>query len=109
MFIFSAKNWNIEEITGYKPQTTFYQDFSIADAFGCAAVKDTYNRAFAEWKSNYVYLTELVMVLNWKIHEHIGSDNEKAQLYDQLWQEADAYACDNLAGEELEYFFSTTD
>lgn len=109
MFIFPVKNWNIEEITGYKPQTSFYQDFSIADAFGCDAIKDTYNRTFAEWKTNYIYLTELVMVLNWKIHEHFGSDNEKAQLYDQLWQEADAYACDNLVDDELNYFFDTTD
>lgn len=29
--------WNIESETGYKPRTTFWQDFSIADAFwrGC--------------------------------------------------------------------------
>ena len=26
--------WNIESETGYKPRTTFWQDFSIADAFG---------------------------------------------------------------------------
>ena len=30
--------------------TTFWQDFSIADAFGVAAIKDTFKRAFAEWK-----------------------------------------------------------
>ena len=32
--------WNIEQITGYKPITTFWQDFSIADKFGLDAVKD---------------------------------------------------------------------
>ena len=37
--------WNIESITGYKPQTTFWQDFSIADRFGATAVQDTFNRA----------------------------------------------------------------
>lgn len=25
------KTWNIEALTGYKPKTTFYEDFSIAD------------------------------------------------------------------------------
>ena len=30
----TIKTWNIEELTGYKPFTTFYEDFSIADAFG---------------------------------------------------------------------------
>lgn len=59
--------WNIEEMCGYKPITTFWDDFSIADNFGIDAVCDTYNRAFQEWKTDYKYLTELVMVLNWKI------------------------------------------
>ena len=59
--------WGIESQCGYKPITTFWQDFSIADNFGVKAVKDTYKRAFSEWKTNYKYLTELVMVLNWKI------------------------------------------
>ena len=39
------KTWNIEEMTGYTPKTTFYEDFSIADAFGISAIKDTYRRA----------------------------------------------------------------
>ena len=53
------KTWNIEAMTGYVPQTTFYEDFSIADQFGLDAIKDTFNRAFKHWKDNYVYLTEL--------------------------------------------------
>ena len=59
--------WDIEEETGYKPFTTFWQDFSIADVFGKEAVMDTFQRAFEEWKNNYVFITELVMVLNHKI------------------------------------------
>ena len=51
-------------MTGYEPITTFWDDFSIADAFGKNAVEDTYDRAFREWKSNYKYLTELVMIIN---------------------------------------------
>lgn len=34
--------WPIEKMTGYKPKTTFWEDFSIADAFGGAAVADTF-------------------------------------------------------------------
>lgn len=30
----TVKTWNIEAMTGYKPRTTFYEDFSIADHFG---------------------------------------------------------------------------
>lgn len=29
--------WDIEEETGYKPFTTFWQDFSIADTYGLQA------------------------------------------------------------------------
>lgn len=102
-------NWNIEELTGYKPITTFYTDFSTADKFGVNAIMDTYKRAFEEWKTNYKYLTELVMVLNWKIAEHYESNMEYAELYNRLWGEADDYACEHLKGEELDYFYKTTD
>lgn len=42
-------------INGYEMQTTFWQDFSIADKFGISAIEDTYERAFKEWKDNYIY------------------------------------------------------
>lgn len=53
---------------GYETFTTFWEDFSIADVFGTNAIEDTYNRAFNEWRNNYQYLTELVMILNWKLY-----------------------------------------
>ena len=102
-------NWNIEEETGYKPISTIYEDFSIADGFGVEAVKETFNRVFNEWKNDYKYLTELVMALNWKIAEHYNVDMDLARLYDEVWRKADSYACNNLKGEELDYFYSTTD
>ena len=49
---------------GYELQTTFWEDFSIADRFGLSAIQDTFKRAFEEWKNNYKYLTELILVLN---------------------------------------------
>jgi hypothetical protein len=94
---------------GYEEQTTFWDDFSIADAFGKEAIQDTYDRAFKEWKSNYIYLTELVMVLNHKIWHWYEKNDEYAELYNELWQKADRYACDNLKGEELSYFYKTLD
>lgn len=93
----------------YEFQTTFWQDFTIADAFGVAAIQDTFNRAFEEWKDNYVYLTELVIVLNWKIWQWYEKDDRRGLLYDKLWRIADEYACDNLTGDELSYFYRTTD
>ncbi len=94
---------------GYESKTTFWEDFTIADAFGKDAIQDTYNRAFKEWKSNYEYLTDLVIVLNHKIWQWYGKDEEIAKLYDKLWREADEYACENLKADELTYFFKITD
>lgn len=107
-------HWGIEEETGYKPFTTFWQDFSIADTYGLQAIQDTFNRAFEEWKDNYKYLTELVLVLNHKIFHHYVKDgteeqNETASLYNELWSKANDYALDNLQGEQADYFYQLTD
>ena len=105
----NIKNWNIEEITGYKPITTFYTDFGIAEKFGKDAILDTYNRVFDGWKDNYKYLTELVMVLNWKIWEHNKSNPQFADIYNDLWLKTDEYAIEHLEDEEQNYFLRTID
>ena len=94
---------------GYEVQTTFWEDFSIADHFGLNAIQDTYNRAFAEWKNNHIYLTELVMVLNWKIWQHYDKNEKLVKLYDSLWKKTQSYAYKSLKGQELAYFITTTD
>lgn len=93
----------------YEFFTTFWQDFSIADKFGPAAVQDTYNRAFAEWKTDYKYLTELVMVLNHKIWAWYKTNEPLARLYDKLWAETHEYALNNLKDDKLLYYLDVTD
>lgn len=88
---------------------TFFEDFTIADMFGKAAVQDTFDRAFGEWKDDYRYLTALVIALNHKIWQHYETNEELARLYNDLWMQADAYACDNLKDDELLYFYRETD
>ncbi len=94
---------------GYELQTTFWEDFTIADRFGLSAIQDTFNRAFEEWKEHYKYLTELILVLNHKIWQYHESCPEFASLYNSLWEQADLYAVENFKGEELEYFYEVTD
>lgn len=60
---------------GYDRITTFWEDFSIADKYGVAGVKDTYRRAFNEWKDDYKFFTELTLVLNHKIWQHYESNH----------------------------------
>ena len=106
---FYVENWTIENETGYKPITTLYQDFSIADRFGIKAIKETYNRVFKEFKNNYKYITELVMVLNWKLWRYYENNEELARLYNDLYIKLDNWCCENLKGEELQYYYNTTD
>ena len=92
----------------YECQTTFWIDFSIAEKFGVDAVQDTYNRAFNEWKDSCVYLTELVMVLNWKMWHHNKKNERLSILYEKLYLKTNDYAWSHLKGEEQDYFFKVT-
>ena len=96
---------------GYEMQTTFWSDFTIADALGIDAIRDTYQRAFNEWKTNCKYITELSMVLNWKLFEWYNKDEncEQWKLYQRLYMQTDTWCMDNLKGEDLEYYIKTTD
>lgn len=100
----------------YECKTTFWDDFTIAERFGEVAIIDTYRRAFREWKGNYIYITELVMVLNHKIWQWYSGDlfernvhENIARTYNYLWQKAAEYAETHLKGEQLEYYFRVTD
>ena len=117
---FKIPMWKIQEMTGYEPKTTFWQDFSIADKFGLSSIKDTYKRVFLEWADNVEYVTELAMVLNWKCWEHwhrsrkemeTFCDNhaEIGQWYKDKYYELLDWADKNLKGDDLTYFYKTLD
>lgn len=94
----------------YEFKTTFWMDFTIADKFGIEAVKDTFKRAFSEWKTDYIYLTELTLVINWKCWQHYEKNNiEISKLYSEYYYQLREYCLDNLNGKELEYFIKTLD
>jgi hypothetical protein len=98
------------EMTGYRPFTTFWQDFTIAEHFGEKAIKETFNRAFKEWKSDYEYLTELVMILNWKMWYFYDIEQKNLSiLYQELFEKSNEWALNNLKGDELSYYLQTTD
>lgn len=94
---------------GYEMVTTFWMDFSIADKFGKNAIKDTFRRAFRDWKDNYIYLTELVIVLNYKIWQWYQKNEDIAKMYNDYWMQAQNYAYENLKGDELRHFYEITD
>ena len=102
---------NVFDEIGYEPKTTFWDDFCIANMFGKYAIIDTYNRAFKNWKNNYEYMTELVLVLNHQIWALYKQDEKLARLYDELWRKLDnwyfEYYKDNK--DALHYFIEITD
>lgn len=105
----TVKTFNSEALFGYKQITTFYTDFGIAEVFGKNAILDTYKRGLEYAKTDYKVLTEFVMVLNWKIWEHYQTNEALAKIYNELWKKADGFAIEFLKGDELKYFFRTTD
>lgn len=124
--MFNVPDWNIEKITGYKPKTTYYMDFGIAERFGESAVRDTYRRAFKYHHEDIEWMTEICMVLNWKIHEHYGRNDKLAKLYNDLWRECDSWILEcednddkkfstdkirykHFTEDEIDYFLKTTD
>lgn len=91
-------------------ESTFRDDFTIADHFGEKGIKDTYKRAFKHWKDDIKYITELVLVLNWKCwywYDHWR--NDFSILYQDLWEEAHDWCCSNLKWEELKYYLRKVD
>ena len=94
---------------GYEMKTTFQSDFDIAEKFGKEAIENTFNRAFAEWKDDVEYMTELTLVLNLKSWYWYEKDNELAYLYDFLWNKIDDYCMENFVGKDMEYFLNVTD
>jgi len=129
-FFKSLPEWNIERELGYKPISTLWTDFSIADAapqFGLdaiEAIRATWKAAVTALRSDYKMMTELVMVLNHKIWQHhdaaIRAKSEGllnrrdhhmrlAKEYDAAWRATDEWCCEHFTGEAAEYYYETTD
>lgn len=91
-------------------ESTFWDDFTIADCFWEKGIRDTYRRAFKHWKNDIKYITELVLVLNWKWRYRAGKWNiNYSKLYTGLREEAHDRCCSNLQWEELKYYLRTVD
>lgn len=103
-------------------KTTFYFDFTIAERIsGAAGVRDTFKRAFDEWKDDIRYLTALYCVMNWKGNDYFGKNKELSDLYYKQQIALDKYilACEkpgtkqekflNFSEDEITYFYRATD
>ena len=103
---------NLGNVGNYRRRTTFYADLSIAEYYGEANVKDTYNRVMNEWLDNIEYITESVLCLNWKCWEHHDRDNHGlAVLYHDLYYKAVDEVMEHYKNDQkaLLYYYEITD
>jgi hypothetical protein len=89
-------------------KSTFWSDFTIADAYGEKGVTDTYNRS-KHFISDVSYWKELVLVLNHKIWQHYETNEPLAQVYNRLWAEADQLGRDTFTGDDAKEYYSFLD
>lgn len=99
----------LEEALGWEWETTFWEEFSIAEKYGPEGIQEHYDLVFNQWKDDLKHLTELVLVLNWKIWMWYQKDDRIGRTYDDLWRQADAYALEHLEGDNLLYYLSALD
>lgn len=93
----------------YEFRSKMWQDFTKAEKTGTDEIKNTYKTYFKNWKGAYLYLTELVFILNAKSKEHTSFNIRFANLYNKLYEDANDYAIQNLKGKELDYYFEKVD
>lgn len=100
---------------GYERITTFFSDMSIAEWYGLAEVRESYNRIVKSWLSDYKFFTEFVLVLNWKSWEWAMYGGRKyeelSKLYVELFEDArdKFYKHYSENKEATSYFFRVTD
>ena len=94
---------------GYEIRTTFWSDFTIAEKFGISAIRETFNNAFRNWKTNTEYVTELACVMSWKSCAWYEKNDEYCVQYSDYYHEVDSWCMDNLKGKDLEYYLKWTD
>lgn len=94
---------------GYETKTTFFNDFAIANAFGADAIKDTFERAFNEWKNNLEYVTELSMVMSIYSCYFYEKNENYMIIYSDYYHKVDDYVFKHFKGEDLQYYIKTTD
>ncbi len=117
----AEQNWFKEQMSelGHETHTMLWNDFTIADYHGTKAITDTYNKVLkasrnydAEKKKfhyNEKLITEMYMVLNWKVNTFYQKYDMLAQYYYELQEKLYEFVTKHFTKEQLSYFYETTD
>lgn len=99
----------LERQFDYKFESSFWEEFSIAEDYGPEGIRKHYDTVFEQYRDNLNFLTELVLVLNWKIYQWYQVDDTLGMTYDELWKRTDGYAMETLKGDDLHKYLSVLD
>lgn len=98
---------------GHERKTTFFSDLSIAECYGAAGVRDTYDRVIDDWMDNLVFITEFIVCLGLKASQWAGraGGTELQDVYTNLFANATDAFYNHYEGNEeaCDYFFQMTD
>lgn len=92
-----------------KTVSAFASDFAIADPFGKPAVKDTFKRAFDEWKNNPVMMAEMCVTLNLAVNRYYELDDDWYEMYLSLFEKAYNWCLDNYKGDDFDKWYEIVD
>lgn len=89
-----------------KYENIFLQDFKNAERNGIDAIKYTFKKLFEENKTNYVYLTDLAIILNERSKKYKIVNTRFSKLYNKLYEELNDYVVQTLKDKKLDYYFN---
>lgn len=93
----------------FRTKTLFWHDFDIAEKNGVDAIKKAYKNAFEASVDHYEYLTELAIILKWKMYQYDMKNESLAKVYYELWKETDEFANKKLRRWGLNYYWKETE
>ena len=100
----------LEKKINYEFTKCYWDLFSLMETIeGIDGILFSFDEVFDKSKMDVKAIPELVLVLNLKIWEWYGYDDNIGRTYDALWKKADGYAMDTLKDDDLHYYLSTLD
>ena len=95
-----------------KDQFDYWQRFTEAEKDGTEAIYNTFNKIIKECheaEHPFINITELYIIANHKMWEHLKTNVEFARHYSDMQNAGYDYIIHNFTAEELEYFYLKTD
>ena len=109
----NSPEWDelLENFTDYRSKTDLWTRYSIADNDCVKALRSLFKETFEIAKQDYIYLTELVMVLNHRMWYWYGlnPDSPMVAAYTTCYEKAHNWALTHLNRDEIRYYCSVTD